>query len=97
MPEDQQQVIVPVHQRVQIAKANGSLQCNQGKTISLEKMAEELKGIPVYSQKTLNDGLMRIQVCGSPTGDSNVYEIPKDQIETALKRGFTQWNSQAHP
>jgi hypothetical protein len=82
---------LPFHQKVTIYKPDGSLQCNQGKRISLETMAQELSGIKIYSQKNLNDGQMRIQVCGSPTGNSNVYEISKDNFEEALRKGFLQW------
>jgi hypothetical protein len=62
-----------------------------GKKISLEEMQKELKGIEVFSKTNQNDGLMRIQVCGAPTGDSNVFEIKQEDLEKALKLGFKQW------
>lgn len=77
--------------KVKIFKADGSLQCGMGKKISLDEMQKELKGIQVFSKSNQNDGLMRIQVCGSPTGNSNVYEINQEDLDKALKLGFKQW------
>lgn len=80
--------------KVKIFKPDGSLQCGMGKKISLDVMEKELKGIQVFNKYNRNDGLMRIQVCGAPTGDSNVYEIKKDDLEKALKLGFKQWTAE---
>lgn len=77
--------------KVKVYKADGTLQCGMGKKISLETMEKELKGIKVLSRSNMNDGLMRIQVCGAPTGQSNVYEIGQNDLEKALKLGFKQW------
>jgi hypothetical protein len=77
--------------RVKVYKADGSLQCGMGKKITLEDMEKELKGIQVFSRSNQNDGLMRIQVCGAPTGQSNVYEISRSDLEKALKAGFKEW------
>jgi hypothetical protein len=76
---------------VKIYKYDGSLQCGQGKKISLEEMQKELQGISVYSSKNQPDGLMRTQVCGAPTGRANVYEIDRSQLTEAKKRGFKEW------
>lgn len=77
--------------RIKIYKADGSLQCGQGKKIPLEEMEKELEGIKIYSKENKNDGLMRIQMCGAPTGYNNVYEIEKTDLEKALKKGFKEW------
>lgn len=77
--------------RVKVYKADGTLQCGMGTRISLEAMEKQLKGIKVFSRTNMNDGLMRIQVCGSPTGQSNVYEISRSDLEKALKAGFKEW------
>ncbi|MFN8847565.1 MAG: hypothetical protein ACK5V3_14190 [Bdellovibrionales bacterium] len=79
--------------KVKVYKPDGSLQCNMGKKISLQDMKKQLTGITVHSQSTLNDGLMRIQVCGAPTGDSHVFEISDSDLQKALKLGFKQWTS----
>lgn len=77
--------------RVKVCKTDGSLQCGQGNPISLEEMQKQLKGIKVYSSLNKNDGLMRIQVCGAPTGNHNIYEIDRKDLEAALKAGFKEW------
>ena len=77
--------------KIKVFKADGSLQCGMGKKISLDEMQKELKGIQVFNKYNQNDGLMRIQVCGSPTGDANIYEINQEDLEKALKLGFKQW------
>ncbi|MBX3041503.1 MAG: hypothetical protein KF789_12420 [Bdellovibrionaceae bacterium] len=77
--------------RVFVHKADGSLQCNQGKPISPADMKKDLAEIPVYSSSKRNDGQMRIQVCGAPTGNSNVYEIDRSNLEAAIKLGFEEW------
>lgn len=77
--------------RVKVYKPDGSLQCGQGKAIPLPEMQKELKDIKVYSSFNKNDGMMRIQVCGSPTGNSNVYEIDRSNLEAAVKLGFKEW------
>ncbi len=78
---------------VYVYKADGSLQCGQGRKIAPNEMAKELElePIQVFSAETKNDGLMRIQVCGHPTGYCNVFEIAEDQLEQALKLGFKKW------
>ncbi len=83
-----------VLQRVKVYKPDGSLQCGQGKKIDLEKMSKELKGIQIFSKENKNDGLMRIQVCGAPTGSCNVFQIDQKDSEAALKLGFKVWTQE---
>ncbi len=78
-------------QRVKVAKPDGSLQCGQGKAVPVKEMQKELKEITVYSSTNKNDGMMRIQVCGAPTGNYNVYEIDRKDLDAALKAGFKEW------
>lgn len=80
-----------VTERVRVFKANGSLQCSQGKSIDPATMAKELKEIQVYKSSLENDGKLRIQMCGAPTGNVNVFEIDKTNLERALGFGFTEW------
>lgn len=77
--------------KVKVYKPDGSLQCGQGKAIPVADMQKDLKGIKVYSSSNQNDGMMRIQVCGSPTGNANVYEIDRTNLEAAIKLGFKEW------
>ena len=80
-----------VTERVRVFKANGSLQCSQGKSIDPATMAKELKEIPVQKSAMESDGKMRIQMCGAPTGNVNVFEIDKTNLDRALGFGFTEW------
>ena len=77
--------------RVRVYKPDGSLQCGQGRAIPLTEMEKDLKGVKSYSGINKNDGMMRIQVCGSPTGNCNIYEIDRKDLGTALKNGFKEW------
>lgn len=77
--------------RTFVFKYDGTKQCGMGKKVSLSKMAKQLEGIQVYSSKEKTDGLMRIQVCGAPTGHANVFEISVKDLAEAQKRGFNPW------
>lgn len=77
--------------RVRVFKYDGSLQCNMGKAITVQEMQKELGKITVHSAVNKPDGLMRIQMCGAPTGNANVYEIDRAQLEAAKKLGFKEW------
>lgn len=80
--------------RVFVYKPDGSLQCGMGEKIELETMKKQLKGIEVFSAVNKSDGMMRIQVCGQPTGFCNVYEIAKKDLPEALQQGFKQWTKE---
>lgn len=79
-------------ENILIYKYDGSLQCKMGKAIDVETMAKELKGIPILTSVKKSDGLMHIQVCGSITGNANVYEIPAKFIKQAESKGFKKWS-----
>lgn len=76
-----------------VYKADGSLQCGQGQGMKPEDMEKQLKGIKVHSRENRSDGLMHIQVCGSPTGQINVFEIDASSLKNAEKRGFKKFES----
>lgn len=77
--------------RVKVFKYDGSLQCGMGKAIALDTMKKDLKGITIYSSANLQDGLMHVSACGTPTGKANVYEIDRVNLEKAIKAGFREW------
>lgn len=79
-------------EKVKIYKPDGSLQCGMGEAVSLQAMQKELGSIQVFSSANKSDGLMRIQLCGSPTGNCNVYEISKKDLAEALNAGFKEWS-----
>lgn len=80
-----------VTEKVKVYKIDGSLQCGMGKPISLADMQKEFGDLKVYKSENKNDGMMRIQLCGSPTGQCNVYEIDRANLEAAVKLGFKEW------
>ncbi len=75
-----------------VYKYDGSKQCGEGQEISLEAMSKQLRGVKVISMSKKHDGMMRIQVCGTPTGHANVYEISDNDLEKAKSFGFQLWN-----
>ena len=77
--------------RVKVHKPDGSQQCGMGKAVSLAEMQKQLGGIKVHKAYNKNDGMMRIQVCGTATGNSNVYEIDRKDLAEAIKAGFKEW------
>ncbi len=79
--------------RVFVYKNDGSLQCGQGVKIILDAMKKDLTGIEVFSAENKSDGMMRIQVCGAPTGMCNVFEIDQKDLDKAVKLGFKQWKN----
>lgn len=78
-------------QRIFVYKPDGSLQCGQGEKINPATMRKELGAIEVFSVQNKHDGMMRIQVCGAPTGYNNVFEINQSDLQAALKLGFKKW------
>lgn len=79
--------------KIKIFKPDGSIQCEQGTAMPAAEMAKQLGDIKIYSSETKHDGLLRIQVCGQPTGNSNVYEINESDFEKASKLGFKKWKN----
>lgn len=75
---------------VLVYKPDGSLQCNMGQAVSIEAMSKELKGIEIFSMENRSDGMMRVQLCGSPSGRINVYEIATKDYEKAVEAGFKE-------
>lgn len=82
---------IPMEKKIKVFKPDGTKQCGQGEKISLLEMEKQLKGIKVYQSYNKNDGQMRVQMCGAPTGNANVYEIDFEQFEVAQKNGFKEW------
>lgn len=74
--------------RLRIYKPDGSRQCENRGAKSVETMERELAGIVVYAREKRKDGLMHIQICGSPTGMINIFEIDSTFLKQAEERGF---------
>lgn len=74
-----------------VYKYDGTKQCNEGQEISLDAMSRQLRDIKIISMSKKHDGMMRIQVCGAPTGHANVYEISDKDLPKAKSYGFQVW------
>jgi hypothetical protein len=84
----------PDFQRVFVYKYDGTLQCeSEKKAIPIETMLEELKasGVTVFASTNMHGGFFMTQVCGAPTGRIHRFQIPKKDLEKALKLGFKEW------
>lgn len=79
--------------KIKIYKADGSIQCEQGTGLQPAEMAKQLGDIKIYSSENKSDGLIRIQVCGQPTGNCNVYEINEADFAKASALGFKKWKN----
>ncbi len=91
-PQGDEVPVGATSRKVKVYKYDGSLQCGQGKAVSVEQMGNDLKKVTVFSSQKKSDGLMHIQVCGSPTGMANVYEIFEADLAKAEKAGFKMWS-----
>ncbi len=80
--------------RLRVFKTDGSRQCDKRSGTALDVMERELAGIPVYAKEKRPDGLMHIQVCGSPTGMINLFEIDQTNLKQAEERGFRRWEGE---
>jgi hypothetical protein len=80
-------------QTVEVAVADGSLQCESksGKPIEVFRSRLINAGIEVFSEERKPDGLMRIQKCGAPTGQHFVFKISAADLDKALSLGFIRW------
>jgi streptogramin lyase len=76
---------------VLVARADGSVQCDSKKGQSVTEMEKRFGNIKVFSRDKRTDGLMHIQICGSPTGKINVYEISQSDLERAEALGFKKF------
>lgn len=77
--------------KARVYKWDGSRQCERRGAKSVEATERELAGIPVYHREKRSDGLIHIQVCGSPTGIINIFEIDSSNLKQAEERGFKRW------
>jgi len=75
---------------IEVAKYDGSLQCEMGSLVSLDGMEKELRAanIAVQAKAKKSDGLQHPQMCGASTGMMNVYQIKTSDLEKARALGF---------
>lgn len=80
--------------KVKVYKPDGSIQCEPKSGKSIEESKAELVGVTIISSEKKHDGLLRAQVCGTPTGQCHVFEINEADEEKALKLGFKIWKGE---
>ncbi|WP_434777984.1 hypothetical protein [Neisseria sp. Ec49-e6-T10] len=76
---------------VTVMKSLGVKQCEGGSvSAALIQLKNQLlkAQINVLDEKSSDDGMMHIMVCGANTGDIGVFTIPKKQEIKARRLGF---------
>lgn len=75
---------------MEVARADGSLQCGSGPVISLEESVAEVEaaGFEVNDARKAHDGHKRIAACGASTGNIHVLTIRSDHFESVQAMGF---------
>ena len=75
---------------VKVFKHDQSVQCDPTSGIALEVTAQELTdaGIDVLCSQKGHDGYARIAVCGESTGNINIHQIHRPNLEDAQAEGF---------
>jgi hypothetical protein len=73
-----------------VYKLDGTNHCETDNGVDVVAMKHELTdaGITVISMRKGFDGREGIAVCGSPTGQINIYEISAPHLKMAQKIGF---------
>lgn len=77
---------------VWVTRPDGGQQCAPKSGQTLEDSAQELRKaqVRVLNSQKGSDKKLRAQVCGIPTGKTNRFEIPKDDLPKALALGYQQ-------
>jgi hypothetical protein len=75
-----------------VFKPDGTIHCDKSPGMTLDRIGQELSsaGIKVFSSRKGYDGREGIALCGTPTGQINVYEIASSDVFEALRLGFKQ-------
>lgn len=77
-------------ERVRVAKALGSKQCEGGGTPlpALQRQLEQ-GGVKVARASCADDGRMRVAMCGAADGRLGVFEIAAADLKAAAALGFS--------
>lgn len=75
---------------VWITRPDQALQCAPGTGQSLEASSEELQKaqVRILSSQKGGDHKMHAQMCGIPSGKTNTFQIPKEDLPKAVALGF---------
>lgn len=84
-------------QKIWVTKADGSVQCSKKGAISSDFASRQLKaaGVIVFQSRNGNDGQMRAQKCGAPTGTTVDAEISRVDLRKALELGYVSKTTEA--
>lgn len=76
--------------QVWVVRPDGSKSCGVKKGLTPRAAAQELEGVGVrvFKQRTGHDGLMRMMVCGTDTGNLVELLIDGRGLPIASKKGF---------
>src|SRR3989475_8880718 len=74
---------------IEVAKYDGSLQCEMGRPVSLDEMEKELRAanIAIQAKAKKADGIRHPQMCGASAGTMKAYPINKSEVEKARGLG----------
>ena len=75
---------------VWVTRPDGAQQCAPGSGQSLESSSSELQKAQVHvlSSQKGGDKKFRAQMCGIPSGKTNMFQIPKEDLLKAIALGF---------
>jgi hypothetical protein len=75
-----------------VTRPDGAQSCSPGSGQSVEDGANELKKnkVRVLESRKGNDGKMHAMGCGMPSGSTNAYLIPRDDLPQAVAKGFVE-------
>ncbi|OFZ69941.1 MAG: hypothetical protein A3K03_06795 [Bdellovibrionales bacterium RIFOXYD1_FULL_44_7] len=77
---------------VWISKSDGALSCGEREGQTLEEGVRGLakENIEALELRKINDGKMRIQMCGALVGSENSYKIKKSDRTRAIALGYKE-------
>jgi len=78
--------------QVWITRADGAHSCSPKSGQSLEDGAADLRNakVRVLDSHKGEDGKLHSQMCGAPSGSTNAYLIPKEDLPQAVAQGYIQ-------
>jgi hypothetical protein len=80
----------PEVETVWVSRPTGAQSCSTREGESLDEAAGRLKKdqVRVLESRKGDDGKMHALMCGAPTGKTNAFRIPKEDLSKAIAAGF---------
>lgn len=81
--------------RVDISRADGSVQCGKGPAMTLEAAVTQVEATHIddYEVRAARDGRIRIAMCDVPTGQMHILTIESDDFESVQELGFAAFQT----